>query len=202
MKTQAAKLPQLTAKMTRLQFHIFKTDWDVYKHITNLLNSQLHAHLYNSCDDYVQTSLVNSASNFMTYQKINYLYTILENIVTQQSNPAVHPLNFSSITQSDNKTIKDFVIHLKSSAPDCEFICPQCNWNLQDIRLKDQLIRGINNKSLQTDILAKANHLKTLEDIIEHAEAFEAALHDQSSLQQHNSTRSKNINISLTSATI
>ena len=37
-------------------------------------------------------------------------------------------------------------------------------------------------------ILAKANHLKTLEDIIKHAEVFQAALCDQSSLQQqHNS---------------
>ena len=32
MKTPAAKLPQLTAEMTRLQFHKFKTDWDVYIH--------------------------------------------------------------------------------------------------------------------------------------------------------------------------
>ena len=117
MKTPAAKLPQLTAKMTRLQFHKFKTDWDVYKHITNLPDSQLHAHLYKSCDDYVQTSLVNSTSYFMTLSE-DQLLTILENIVTQQSNPAVHCLNFSSITQSDNKPIKDFVIRLKSSAPD------------------------------------------------------------------------------------
>ena len=59
---------------------------------------------------------------------------------------------------------------------------------IQDIHLKDQLIKGINNESLQTDILAKANHLKTLEDIIKHAEVFQAALCDQSSLQQqHNS---------------
>ena len=65
-------------------------------------------------------------------------------------------------------------------------------YNLQDIHLKDQLIKGINNESLQTDILAKANHLKILEDIIKHAEAFEAALHDQPSLQQqHNSHLAK-----------
>ena len=31
--------------------------------ITNLPNSQLHAHLYNSCDDYLQSSLVNSTSS-------------------------------------------------------------------------------------------------------------------------------------------
>ena len=46
---------------------------------------------------------------------------------------------------------------------------------------------GINNESLQTDIHAEANHLKILEDIIKHAVAFEAALHDQSSLKEQNS---------------
>ena len=38
-------------------------------------------------------------------------------------------------------------------------------------------------------ILAKANHLKTLEDIIKHAEVFEAVLCDQSSLQQQHNSR-------------
>ena len=108
---------------------------------------------------------------------------ILENIVTQWPNPAAHCLNFISITQSDNEPIKDFVIYLKSSAPDYEFTCPQCSYNLQEIHLKDQLIKGINKESLQTDILAKVNHLNTLDDIIKHAEAFEAASCDQSSLQ-------------------
>ena len=144
MKTPAAKLPQLIAEMTRPQFCKFKTDWHVYKHITDLPNTRLLAHLYNSCNDYVKTSLVNSTSNFMTPSE-DQLLTILENIVAHWSNQAVHHLKFSSITQSNEPT-KDFVIHLKLSAPDCEFTCPQCNCNLQDIHIKDQLIKGINNE--------------------------------------------------------
>ena len=81
MKMPAAKLPQLTAEMTKPQFCKFKTDWQVYKHITNLPESQIHAHLYNSCDDYVQTSLVNSAANFFTLPE-DQLLTTLETIVT------------------------------------------------------------------------------------------------------------------------
>ena len=66
------------------------------------------------------------------------------------------------------------------------------NYNLRDIHLEDSTIKGINNESLQTDIYAKANYLNTLEDIIKHAEAFEAALRDQLSLQQqHNSHLAK-----------
>ena len=82
MKTPAAKLPQVTAKMTRPQFCKFKTDWDVCKYITNLPISQLHAHLYNSCDDYVQTSLANSTSYFMTLSE-DQLLTILRDLSKQ-----------------------------------------------------------------------------------------------------------------------
>ena len=49
--------------------------------------------------------------------------------------------------------------------------------------MKDQLIRGIYNSVLQTDILAKADSLLTMEEVVKHAEAFETALHDQSKLQ-------------------
>ena len=154
MKTPAAKLPQ---------------------------ESQIHAHHYNSCDDYVQTSLVNTAADLFTFSE-DQLLTTLETIVTQHSNPAVHHLKFTSLTQSENESIENFVVTLKSLCSDCEFTCPHCNHNLQDTHPKDQLIKGLNNGTLQTDILAKANCLRTLDDIIKHAKAFASALHNQSSL--------------------
>ena len=49
--------------------------------------------------------------------------------------------------------------------------------------VKDQLIRGLQNSQLQTDILAKAETLKDLESIVKHAESFEAAVEDQSRLK-------------------
>ena len=51
------------------------------------------------------------------------------------------------------------------------------------MNVKDQFIRGLTNDVLQTDILAKANQLKSLEDIVNHAEAFEAVVRDQNKLQ-------------------
>ena len=83
---------------------------------------------------------------------------------------------FSSITQKDGKSIKDFTVRLKSAALDYEFACPSCSFDLLPMNVKDQFIRRPGNDVLQTDILAKANQLKSLEDIVKHAEAFEAAV--------------------------
>lgn len=49
--------------------------------------------------------------------------------------------------------------------------------------VKDQFIRGVQNDILQIDILAKANLVRSLEDNVKHAEAFEIAVQDQQSLQ-------------------
>ena len=69
-----------------------------------------------------------------------------------------------------------------SAAIDCEFYCPGCQFDRVPVHVKDQFIRGLFNHTLQTDIPAKVGHLKTLEQIIVHAEAFKTALRDQSKL--------------------
>ena len=114
MKTPAAKLPQ---------------------------ESQIHAHLYNSCDDYVQTSLVNTAADFFTLSE-DQLLTTLETIVTQHSNPAVHHLKFTSLTQSENESIENFVVTLKSVVPDCEFTFPTATTTCKTLILKINLLKG------------------------------------------------------------
>ena len=91
-------------------------------------------------------------------------------------------MHFGNITQSPSESIQDYTVRLKSAAIDCEFSCPECQHDLAPLHVKDQFIRGLSNNILQTDILAKAGHLKTLEQLIAHAEAFETALPDQSTL--------------------
>ena len=69
---------------------------------------------------------------------------------------------------------------------DCEFSCPNCRQKLLTAHVKDQFIRGLYNDVLQTDILAKADLLKSLEDIAKQAEAFEIAVQEQQVLQNSN----------------
>ena len=80
--------------------------------------------------------------------------------------------------------MQNFIAQPKSVAQDCEYSCSSCQAGLQSIHVKDQFIWGVNNKTVQTDILAKAEYLKSLENIIKHAEAFESAFRDQAHLHQ------------------
>ena len=84
--------------------------------------------------------------------------------------------------RGDKESIKNFVVRLRSAVIECSCECPSCRYDLSDTRIRDQFIRGISNRALQTDVLAKTDQLKTLEDLIKHAESFEAAIRDQEKL--------------------
>ena len=182
IKAPAAKLPQINQDMTLQQYRKFLIDWNVFKQITGITDTQITVQLYSCCDDAVQNSIVNTVPDIFSVSEKDLLKSI-EETVTKRSNPTVHRMNFAAITQNQHETVQDYLIRLKSSAPDCEFSCPGCNFDLQPNHIRDQFIRGLHNDTLQTDILAKASHLKNLEDIIKHAEAFETALRDQQTLQ-------------------
>ena len=140
-------LPRLTADMTHKDFRKFKIDWNVYKTVMELPPSQIAPQIYTACDQAVQSSIINSNKDFFTMDETEILNT-LEKIVTRQSNPSVHRLTFSNITQSDNETIHAFLIRLKSSAQDCEYSCPSCKFDLSSLHVKDQFIRGLHNSQL------------------------------------------------------
>ena len=61
-----------------------------------------------------------------------------EKIITKKCNKGVHWLHFQSIHQLQEEPIKDFLVRLRSSAPDYEFQYPNCHFDLQSINIKDQ----------------------------------------------------------------
>ena len=186
-KPPQAKPPQAKSEMSKPDFRKFIIDWEVYKSLSNLPTDQIAPHLYNACESEVQAAIINDSSDFLSFNEKEMLETI-EAIVTRRSNPMVHRVAFGNIMQSEGEAIKDFVRRLQAAAKDCEFTCSGCQNDLSEDHVKDQLIRGMYNGTLQTDVLAKAASLTKLEAVINHAEAFETAILDQSKLQTQESS--------------
>ncbi len=172
-----AKLSTVCMDMTHPQFRKFEKDWAVYKGITQLQVEQFTNHLYNACDDTVQNSLINTHSRFLQYDETEAL-NALRSTVTQRVNPELHRKEFGDILQRASDSIKEFEVRLRSAAIECAYTCPGCQYDLSDINIRGQFIRGIHDKTLQTDVLAKTDQLKTLEQLVKHAESFEAAVRD------------------------
>ena len=177
----SVKMPTISAEMTHPQFRKLKVDWDVYKKIVNIPPAQIGPLLYNACEQQVQSSIVNSVKNFFQLTEEQMLEEI-EGVVTHRVNPAVHRRNFNKLQQQENESMQDFRNRLNTEAVDCEYSCPECSADISWVNIRDQFISGLNNEPLQTDILAKADQLPTVDDVVKHAEAFESAIRDQSNL--------------------
>ena len=173
--------PRIKSEMTKAEYRKLRHDWGVFKSMSQIPDTQIAAQIYSTCDSTVQTSIIAYFPNFFEFHEDQILDEI-ENIVTKSSNPAVHRFTFSNMSQSDGESIQQYIIRLKSAALDCAYACPNCECDLSSIHIKDQLIKGLKNSQLQADILAKSTDLKSLEDIIKHAQAHESAIRDQSSL--------------------
>ena len=156
-------------------------DWNVYKQLTQLSIRDSTHHLYNTCDESVQVSLINTYENFLELSEEEALNAI-KAVATVRVNPAVHRKAFGELIQGETESAKNYVVRLRAAACDCAFQCPNCEHDLSSINIKDQLIRGLCNAKLQAEVLAKANQLKSLDDIINYVEASETALRDQSKL--------------------
>ena len=181
VKLPVAKPPQLTMDMTPQSFRKFGTDWKVFCDLTALPDSQKHSVIYSNADEAVQTALLNTYSDFFSFDTKDLLDKI-ESVVTQRANPMIHRVAFANICQGESESIQGFLVRLRSSAKDCEYSCPECKKDISNAYIKDQFICGVKNHLLQTDILAKAEVLKDLSGVVKHSEAFESALRDQSKL--------------------
>ena len=179
----SVKLPNISSNMTHPQFRKALVDWNVYKAITAIPRNNFTAHLYSACEASVQSSLINAKPDFLELPEEDAL-KIIEQIVTKLANPAVHRKDFYTIKQSDTESIQEFIVRLQTASPDCEFTCPNCSYDLSEMNIRDQFIRGLNNTVIQTDILTKASQLATLEKTTNHAKSIESALRDQLAIEK------------------
>ena len=137
--------------------------------------------MYNCADKAVQNAIINTPPNFFTTDP-DKLLDMVKVLVTQRSNPIIHHLAFASMSQDEDEPIQNYLVRLRAIAVDCNFTCPSSEHDLSNIYIKDQIIRGTANDTLQADLLAKVRMLKSLEQNVHHAEEFESALQDQDSM--------------------
>ena len=132
-KIPPAKPPQLTAEMSKQAFRKFKLDWEVFCELSSLPVGKQHAQLYNAATDEAQTAIINTYPDFFTIPNKDLMQRI-ESVVTQKINPMVNRVKFSKLSQSSTETIQAYAIRLRSAAKECNFLCPQCEKDISDVR--------------------------------------------------------------------
>ena len=182
-KLPALRQPKVCTSMTKQAFRKFEFDWNMLKLHSTIPENQCAMHLYNCCVDDVQSTITATYPNFLTMDE-KAVIDMLRNLVTQSSNPLVHRMSFAKISQLPSESIQHFITRLRTSAPDCSFLCPSCDADISTTNIRDQFIRGLHNHTLQAVILRSASTKPgiTLTDVIHEAQSYEQSLSDQRSL--------------------
>ena len=84
--------------------------------MTNLPTVQTNVQLFYCADETVQNSIINTYSEFFNTNP-NKLLDMLEVLVTRKSNPMMHWISFTSIAQSDNETVQNYLVRLHGLSP-------------------------------------------------------------------------------------
>ena len=87
--TSAKEQKTVTHDMMHQQYGRFLQDWNVYKQLTHLPTRDSTHHLYSTCDESVQVSLINTYENFLELSEKEALNAI-KSVATVHVNTAVH----------------------------------------------------------------------------------------------------------------
>ena len=68
----SAKPPRLSLDMSQQQFRKFKIDLDIFIKLTNLDKAKHNMNMYNSADEEVQHSIINTIPTFFILTQINF----------------------------------------------------------------------------------------------------------------------------------
>ncbi|XP_041785614.1 uncharacterized protein LOC121600908 [Anopheles merus] len=97
-------------------------------------------------------------------------------------NAAMEAFKFHKIAQKEKQTFAEFETELRTQAQFCEFQCLKCNTPYTDRMLRDRIIIGINDKSLQHKLLDR--HDATLNKVVETCKLFEVTSDNKQVLEE------------------
>lgn len=107
-----------------------------------------------------------------------------------KQNLSIESFQFRNICQREGQSIEHFLVMLKTQASKCQFKC-SCNLEFKDRMILDQLIVGIGDRSLQTQLLREEN--LTLVKAVEICKIFESSKQNLTLIEQSNASISSKV---------
>lgn len=179
--------PTATLDMTPHALRKFITDWNIFKRLANIHQSDFTIELYMCCNEQLQSAIYANCARFIEMPETDLLQMINE-LISKPRNRAATRKNFQSLVQQPGERVTDYMTRILQAATDCCYSCPDCYRDLTDEHARDQLIIGLSNTALQKDVMCKDDLLPALSDVVRHCTAFEAATENQLAIHKENKT--------------
>ena len=182
--------PKIESEMTPSDFDLFKVQWEGYKTSTLEPNEytaeRISGELWQCCPNTLQTSLLSHSLN--PSSTVEELLTKIELLWVKAINVRMNREEFYRMRQRPSENCRQYSSRLKDKARYCNFTVPVGQTSYLDQMVLDQLIKGLNDPAIKSDITEidarKKLDLASTENIIEAKENTKQGLASLEGVEQ------------------
>ena len=190
-KSKKPDRPIIDANLDDQEWLLFLDAWERYKEMLGLQPTDLNKirnELRASCSADVNKLLFKyvGATQLKACTE-DELLAHIKSVAVRGVHKSVHRVEFSKMTQNEGEKATHYVGRLNSKALLCKFVVqcdcdPRTTVSYADERVAERLIAGLRNQEHQRKILAEADTLTTLKQMVERLQILEATEESASSL--------------------
>ena len=185
--------PELPEDATEQEWGHWKIKWERYKRscLQGVDKTSIVDHLWACCTNELESAILKQAGKNPDTE--DELLKLMEKLGVRKRNVLLNKVTFLDMRQENLEPVKLFAARLKGQAAVCDFKLPSGVTDYTDQMVQHQLIRGLNDQSIQEHILAYAATAEgakmDLDSTVCMVEAKECGKKDSESLY-----RSSNVN--------
>ena len=166
-KAEKLSRPNLSEEITEVEWNFFLSEWRRYKRSTGLTGQSCVDQLWACATDSLKRNCHQSGATDTTTE--NQLLEVMKRLAIKAQNKMVNVVQFLTLAQDTDEPVTQFISRLKGQADVCDFEveCPKegCDTKVSysDNMVSHQLVRGLEDNSIQEKVLALAATKKDLD---------------------------------------
>ena len=182
--TQVPQVPQVKSKLkldpprinvgaSPEEWDSFKRQWAMYKQGTLLDATQIATALFYCCSNDLRQDIMRDIRSNIANLPENDLLAEIKRLAVKEENILVHRMKLGKMTQTPGTGIRTFLANLRGQAALCQFTS-KCNvegcdhiFDFSNEIIKDNLIRGISDPEILSDLLGDTKSDRTLEEVVQ-----------------------------------
>ena len=164
--------PEIGVGANPEEWSTFKREWSLYKTGTNIPNSKLATALFHCGNKDLRQDLLRDLRDDVAAMTEDDLLAAMRRLAVKEESALVHRMKLSKMTQAPGTSIRTFLANLRGQATLCsytvrctEVACPH-TFDYSNEIIKDNLIRGIYDPEILSDLLGDAKTDRTLEEVV------------------------------------
>ena len=164
--------PTISAGSDPDQWSAFKRQWNMYKVGMAIADNVRSTALFYCCDHDLRTDIMRDIQGDVANMTEDDLLAAIKRLAVKDESTLVHRIKLSRMTQSPGTGIRTFLASLRGQAALCQYVakckvqdCPH-EFDFSDEIIKDNLVRGIADPEILSDLLGDPKTDRTLDETV------------------------------------